>query len=49
MVMQTVELEKNVQVKKHCGLTLKIQAEHASLPQTALVYFTSLSLSVIKD
>jgi hypothetical protein len=49
MVVKTVWLEKNVRFKKPYGLTLKIQAERASLPQTAHVHLTPLSLSVIKD
>jgi hypothetical protein len=48
-VLQTVWLEKNAGRSKLYGLTLKIRAEHASLPQTALVYLHSPFLSVIKD
>jgi len=40
MVCKNFEAQKNVLFKKPCGLTLKIQAERASLPQTALVYLT---------
>jgi hypothetical protein len=40
MAVKTGLLEKTERLKKPYGLTLKIRAEHASLPQTAAVYLT---------